>query len=69
MESEDQKQVIIAPTQTIVHPYIDVVAVKYFHDILKSILNRNHAKQALQKQPICLTDSDHDYILEEIEHK
>ena len=30
--------------------------------------NINNTKIALQKHPICLTDSDHDYILEAIEH-
>ena len=53
-------------TQTIVRPCLYGVAVKDVHDIPKSICNRNNAKQALQKHPICLTDSYHDYILEEI---
>ena len=51
------------------HPCLDVVTVKYVHDIPKSICNRNNSKQALQTHPICLTDCDHDYILEEIEHR
>ena len=57
------------PTRTIVHPCLDVVAVKDVHDTNKSIRNRNHTKQALQKHYLCLTESDHDYILEEIEHR
>ena len=44
------------------------MAVKYVHDIPKSICNRNHAKKDLQKHPICLNESDNDYFLEEIEH-
>ena len=51
------------------YPCIDVVVIKYVHDIPISIWNRNHAKQALQKLPICLTDPDYDYILGEIEHR
>ena len=51
------------------HPCLDVVAVKYVHYIPISIFNRNNEKQALRKHPISLTDSDHDYILEEIEHR
>ena len=43
--------------------------VKDVHDITKIICNRNHAKQTLQRHPICLTDSYHDYIIEEIEHR
>ena len=58
----------MSPTQTIVHPYLDGVLVKYFCDIPKSICNINHAKTALQKHHICLTESDHDYIIEGIEH-
>ena len=45
------------------------MAVKYFHDIPKSICSRNHAKQVLQKHTIFLTESDYNYILEEIEHR
>ena len=65
-EHKKKQQVIIFPTQTIVHTCLDVVTVKYVHDIPKSICNRNNKKQDLRKHPICLTDSDHDYILEEI---
>ena len=56
------QQLIIAPTQTIVNPCHDIVAVK----IPKSIFNRNHAKQDLIKHTLCLTDSGHEYILEQI---
>ena len=34
-----------------------------------SFFNKNNAKQDLLKHPICLTDSDHDYILKEIEQR
>ena len=51
------------------HPCIDVVAVKYVHDILKSIWNRNHTNTGWKKHPMFLNESDHDYILEEIEHR
>ena len=63
-DQKNHQQVLIYPTQTIVHPCIDVVAVKDVHDIPKSICNRNHAKQALKKHPICLTEYDHGYIVE-----
>ena len=42
------------------------MAVKYAHNIPRSVCNRNRTKQALQRHPICLTDSYNDYILEEI---
>ena len=63
-EQKNHQQVIIFPTRTIAHPFLDVVAVKYVHDIPKIVCNSKNAKQAVQKHPICLTDSDRDCILE-----
>ena len=68
-DHKNQQEVIIVPTQNFVHPCLDVVAVKYDHDIPKGVFNRNNSKQALQKHPIYLTEYDHDYIFEEIEHR
>ena len=51
------------------YPCLDTVAVKDVHNITRSICNINQAKQYLQRHPICLTDSDYDYILEEIDHR
>ena len=31
-----------------------------------SVYNINQARKAIKRRPICLTDSDHDYILDEI---
>ena len=45
------------------------MAVKHVHDIPRIICNRNQTKQNLQRHPVCLTDSDHEYILEEIEYR
>ena len=42
------------------------MAVKYVHDILRIVWNRNQAKQDLQRHHICLTYYDHHCILEEI---
>ena len=63
-EQKNHQQLIIFPTQTILHPCLDVVAVKCVHYIPKIICNRNKAKQDLRKHPIFMTDSYHDYILE-----
>ena len=68
-EQKNKQQVIIVTTRTIVHPCLYVVAVKYVHDIPRSGCNRNQAKQDLQRHPIGLTDSDHDYIPEETERR
>ena len=61
-----QQHVITVPTRTILHPWLEFNAVTYFHAISKIVCNRKQAKKAISRQPICLTDSDYDYILEEI---
>ena len=43
------------------------MVIKYFRDIPISVWNRNKLKQDLQRHPICLTESDHNYILNEME--
>ena len=65
-EQKGQQKVIIVTTRTIVIPCIDFVVVKYVHNITKNIYNINNKGEALLKHPLCMTDSDHDYILEEI---
>ena len=42
--SENQQQVIILPTRTILYPCLYVMSVKYVHNISKSICNRNNEK-------------------------
>ena len=44
-EKKHQQQVIIFPTLTIVNPCIDVMLVKYVHDIPRNACNRNQVKQ------------------------
>ena len=51
---------------TIFYIHVLMLIVKYVHGIPKSFCNRNQVKQALQVHPIGLTDSDHNYIIEEI---
>ena len=50
----------------ILHPYIDVMVVKDVQGIHRLICNINQERHDLQRHPICLTDSYHDYILDEI---
>ena len=45
------------------------MAVKYVQDIQIHVCKRNQSKKALKIHPICLTKSDHNYILEEIQHR
>ena len=58
-----QQHVITVPTHTILHPRIEVNSVTYFHAIPKIVCNRTQAKKIISRHPICLTDSDYDYIL------
>ena len=57
---------ITAPTRTILHPQLEVNAIKDFHAIPTRVCSRTQAKKAISRQPICLTDADYDYVLEEI---
>ena len=58
--------VITVPTRTILHPQLEVDTITEFHAIPTSVCSRTQAKKAISRQPICLTDADYDYILEEI---
>ena len=58
--------VITVPTRTILHPQLEGDAITDFHAIPTSICSRKQAKKAISRQPICLSDADYDYILEDI---
>ena len=61
-----QHHFIIVPTHTILHPRLEVNTVTDLYDIPNSVCNRTQEKKYIPRQPICLTDSDYNYILEEI---
>ena len=63
---QPKHHVITVPTRTILHTKLEVNAVKNFHSIPTSACTRTQAKKAISRHPICFTDSDYDYILEEI---
>ena len=63
---QSKHHVITVPTRTILHPQLEGDAITDFHSIPTSIYSRTQAQKAISRQPICLTDSDYDYILEEI---
>ena len=63
---QPKHHVITVPTRTILHPQLEVDAITYFHAIPTSVCSRRQAKKSISRQPICLTDADYDYILEEI---
>ena len=57
---------ITVPTRTILYPQLEGDAITDFHSIPTSICSRTQYKKSISRQPICLTDADYDYILEEI---
>ena len=61
-----QQHVITVLTRTILHPQLEVNAVTDFHAIPPSVCTRTQSEKAISRHPVCLTDSDYDYILEEI---
>ena len=61
-----QHHVISVPTRTILHQRLEVNTLTYFQTIPKSVCNRTQEKKTISRQPICLTDYDYNYILEEI---
>ena len=63
---QPKHHVITVPTRTIIHPQPEVNAITDFHAIPTIICYRTQGKKAISRHPICLTDSDYDYILEEI---
>ena len=58
-----QQHAIALPTRTILHPQLEVNAVTYVSAIPKIVCTRTQAKESISIHPICLTDSDYDYIL------
>ena len=58
--------VITVLTRTILHPKLEFNAITDFRAIPTSTCSRTQAKQSKSRQPICLTDSEYDKILEEI---
>ena len=63
---QSKHHVITVPTRTILHPQLEGDAITDFHAIPTSICSRTQAKKSISRQPLCLTDADYDYILEEI---
>ena len=58
---------IMVPTRTVFHPCLDVITIRYVQDIPKNVCNMIQSKEAIQRHPIFMTDSDYDYILDEVE--
>ena len=65
-KQQPTKQTIIVPTRTILHPRLDVITIRYVQDIPKNVCNRIKVKRYIQRNPISMTDTYYDYILDEI---
>ena len=63
---QPKHHVITVPTRTIIHPQLEVDAITDFHAIPTGVCSRTQEKKSTSRHPICLTDADYDYILEEI---
>ena len=63
---QPKHHVITVTTRTILHTQLEVNVITDFHAIPRSVCSRTQAKKAISRQPICLTDADYDYILEEL---
>ena len=61
-----KENVITVTTRKILNPQLEVNSVTDFHAIPTSVCTRTQAKKSISTQPICLTNSDYDYILEEV---
>ena len=55
------------PTCTLLHSLLDVIEIKYIHDIPKSVCNRTQVKKIHIVTSFFLADSGYDYILKEID--
>ena len=66
---QPKHHVTTVPTRTILHPQLEGDAITDFHLIPTSICSITQAKKSISRQPICLSDFDYDYILEEIDQR
>ena len=62
-EPENNQQILILSTCTIVNPYLGVSAVSYVSDTPKSVFNSNQSIISITTFQKFLTDVDHYYIL------
>ena len=66
-KQQSLQQNIIVLTRTIIHICLDVFIIRYVQDTPNNVYNRIQGKKAIQRHPICLTDTDFDYILYRME--
>ena len=61
--------VITVPTRKIIHPQLEGDAIKDFYAMPTSICSKTQAEKFIPRQLICLSDSDYDCILKEIDQQ
>ena len=68
-KQQPMQQTIIVPTRTILHPRLDVITIRYVQYIHKNVCYMIQATKSIQRHPLCMTNADYDYILDEIERR
>ena len=63
LEKIQQQKIIFLTTNKIVNSCLDFIVVNYVQDIIRSVFNQNQACQALNRRPVCINESNHDYII------
>ena len=66
---QPKNYVITVPIRTILYLQPEVNSVAHFHAIPTRVYTRTQENKFISRHPICLTDSDFDYVLEEIGHR
>ena len=66
-EKQPLQQKIIVPTNTILHPSLEAIIIRYAQDAPKKLCSRNKAKKTIQRHPIIVTDDDYDSIMDKID--
>ena len=63
-----QQNNITISTCTIVHPCLDVMTAIEAKN-KKSVFNKNQSRRDIKRRPVCLTNSDNDFIIDEIKRR
>ena len=68
VEAEEEQQLVTVSMRTVVHPQLNTEVVKDAAKIPQSLCSRTQARQLVMRNPIVLTEEDHDFIMDENVH-
>ena len=63
------KERVMIEAYNIAHPCLYMSTIKYVADTPISLRNKKQARKNVKRHPMCISDADHDYILDEIERR